>query len=652
MKLSTILDHVDTGHMALPEFQRGYVWTREQVRGLMDSLYRNHPVGGLLVWATAADAASTRGPDAPAPGVVKLLLDGQQRITSLYGIVRGRPPRFFDGNEKAFLDLFFHLEDEVFEFYGPVKMRQDPRWISVTDLMQKGVGEFFGRIHQNPDLAPHIPRYMERMNAIATIKDRAFHIDEITGADKTVDVVVEIFNRVNSGGTKLSKGDLALAKICAEWSDAREEMQTRLAKWREWGFDFKLDWLLRTINTTVTGEALFTALKGVTPTEFRDGLLRAETHVDYLLNLISSRLGLDHDRVLGSRYAFPLMARYLEQRGGKLPNHKERDQLLYWYVHTLLWGRYAGSTESVLNQDLGVIEENDGALDRLLALLRQQRGDLRLQRNDFLGWSRGARFYPLLYMLTRVHGARDWGTGVELKQMLLGNLSGLQLHHIFPKAKLYEAEYPKALVNSLANFTFLTQLTNLDISDRDPAEYLPEIEDQFPGVLASHWVPTDPDLWHIDRYPDFLDERRRLLADAGNGFLESLYAGAVPPEEVPEVWVRPAMPQQPRGSIDSEDERANLVALNAWVTRQNLPEGEMEYELVDGDSGEPLAILDLAWPDGLLVGLSDPVAVLIDEAPETEEMVNHAGFRFFTSTRAFREYVRSEVMVGHDEAAD
>ena len=63
MKISTILDHIDSGHMALPEFQRGYVWNRDQVRGLFDSLYRRHPVGGLLVWATeskTADASRRR----------------------------------------------------------------------------------------------------------------------------------------------------------------------------------------------------------------------------------------------------------------------------------------------------------------------------------------------------------------------------------------------------------------------------------------------------------------------------------------------------------------------------------------------------------------------------------------------------------------
>lgn len=122
MKISTILDHIDSGHMALPEFQRGYVWNRDQVRGLFDSLYRRHPVGGLLVWATESKTAVHRGDGLLAAGIVKLLLDGQQRITSLYGVVRGKPPKFFDSNAQAFTGLRFHLDTETFGFYQPLKM--------------------------------------------------------------------------------------------------------------------------------------------------------------------------------------------------------------------------------------------------------------------------------------------------------------------------------------------------------------------------------------------------------------------------------------------------------------------------------------------------------------------------------------------------
>lgn len=88
MKISTILDQIDLGSMALPEFQRGYVWNRDQVRKLMFSLYRKHPVGSLLVWMTKTENANARGDGNLTAGSVKLILDGQQRITSLYSTLR------------------------------------------------------------------------------------------------------------------------------------------------------------------------------------------------------------------------------------------------------------------------------------------------------------------------------------------------------------------------------------------------------------------------------------------------------------------------------------------------------------------------------------------------------------------------------------
>ena len=642
MKISTILEQIDLGNMALPEFQRGYVWNRDQVRGLMYSLYRKYPVGSLLVWVTKTEQADARGSGELSPGTVELILDGQQRITSLYGIIKGREPKFFEGNSRSFTGIYFNIEDEVFEFYAPLKMKDDPLWIDVTGLMKTGVADAIKRLMAVPELKDNIDIYINRINAAYSINDVALHIEKVVGEDKTVDVVVDIFNRVNSGGTKLSKGDLALARICATWPEARDEMNKRLVKWRDIGFHFKLEWFLRNINTILTGEALFSALKDTAPGTFQDGLNRAEKHIDYLLNLIASRLGLDHDRVLGSRYSFPLMARYLDDRGGKLADFKETNKLLYWYVHSFLWGRYAGSTESVLNQDLEIIENGGNHLDGLIGQLRQNRGDLRLQSEDFLGWSKGARFYPLLYMLTRVCGAKDWESGTDLTSHLLGKLSGLQVHHIFPKALLYKHGYKRPDVNAIANFTFLTQETNLSVSDQDPAKYLSKYEKKHPGVLESHWIPNHRKLWKVENYKDFLAARRELLAKAANDFLDSLMAAKKGEEKAVPVSIG-ALAEIP-GGAGSEEEEQLLVETNAWVVETGLPEGELMFELTDEESGEPLAILDLAWPDGLQEGYSQPVALLIDEDEAIEEAANRAGYRFFTNVDEFRNYVREQIL--------
>ena len=644
MKISTILDHIDSGHMALPEFQRGYVWNRDQVRGLFDSLYRRHPVGGLLVWATESKTAAHRGDTKLAAGIVKLLLDGQQRMTSLYGVVRGRPPKFFDGNVQAFTGLRFHLDAEIFAFYQPVKMQDDPLWIDVTELMKKGtagLGEFVARLSSLPDHAAKVGDYVGRLSRLLGITDVDLYVEEVTGADKTLDVVVDIFNRVNSGGTKLSKGDLALAKICADWPDARDTMKAKLKEWAKADYHFNLDWLLRSVNTALTGEAKFQFLHDKTAEEIQTGLKRATKHIDTSLNLISGRLGLDHDQVFFSRFAVPVMVRYLGQRSGPL-GEKERDKLLFWFVQAGMWGRFSGSTESYIDQDLAALEGENGGLDKLLDQLRLWHGGLRIEPGHFTGWSLGARFYPVLYLLTRMGGARDWGTGLPLKANLLGKMSRLEVHHIFPKAKLYKHKFKRPEVNALANFCFLTKDTNLSISDRLPEVYFPEVESAHPGALASQWIPTDPSLWKIENYRDFLEARKALLAIEANTRMQELLHGETRWLEGPAAVIPP--PVVVKGGITSEAEEEALEELNDWIEVQGLPRGVLSYGFADAETGQQRAVFDLTWPNGIQEELSQPVAVLLNEPAEVLSIASQAGFRCFTDTDDFRRYVQKEIL--------
>ena len=655
-KISTILDRIENGSIALPRFQRGYVWSGKQVRELFASLYRGYPVGSLLIWETASPDAATRG-NLPAPvAPLQLLLDGQQRMTSLYGVMRGRQPDFFDGNAKAFTGLMFHIEDESFEFFQPVKMRDDPRWINLTDLFQsemQGVEPIIQNLNaQGFDTSG----YMSRMLRLLDISNRELHIDFVTGDDKTGEIVVEIFNRVNSGGTKLTHADLALANICAKWKDAREEMQSRLAKWEDNGYYFELDWLLRVINTITTGEARFSRLYDIDSDKFKSGLQRAEKYIDEALNIVSDRIGLDHDQVLFAKPAIAIFVTFLDRNKGTI-SPEQRDRLLYWYIHTGMWGWYSGSPETKLNQDLGTIqgtEPSDDLIDQLIERLRLWRGTLELEAQNFHGWGRGARFYSVLYLITRMGQAKDFGSGLPLRKHQLGRMSQLELHHIFPKSQLYRANYNKQEVNALANFCFLTKETNISISNRLPSDYFAEIENRHPGILHSQWIPSEPSLWEIDRYIDFLEARKELLANATNQILYSLlnhHTDVTSDEHDTKIAVSlpptPPSPSRPSSiKYDEEEailleieEEALLLEINEWIKDQGLQPGILGYELVDPSDESVICVFDLAWPEGLQAELSEPIALLIDEGVEVLEAAGKNGYRFYTKTEDFKEYV-------------
>lgn len=638
-RLSTLLDEIDSGVVLLPEFQRGYVWNRDQVRGLMRSLYRGYPVGGLLMWETTADDINVRGA-AGGSGTRQLLLDGQQRVTSMYGVVRGTPPPFFEGDASAFTGLHFNVETERFEFYAPTKMAGDPTWVNVTELFSKGPTKYLRAFPDVDDDTLDI--FIDRLNRITQIANRDFNSEKITGAGKTVDEVVDIFNKVNSGGTKLSKGDLALAKLCAEWPDARKELRDNLDRWKKAGFRFSLDWLLRNATAVATGRALFSSLTDVKAPEFESALGKSVNHIGTFLDAASGRLGLDHDRVLMGRYATPVITRLLQLNGGGFTDSAHRDKVLYWYVHSALWGRFSGSTETYLQQDYDAVER--GGVDALITTLERVRGGhLAVSPDDFAGATRGSRFYPLLYLLTRVDGARDFGSGLELRAELLGKLTSLQVHHIFPKALLRQHGFDRNEINALANFCFLTQDTNLKIGRRDPAEYLPEVQAKHPGVLESQWIPTDPDLWRVERYQDFLAERRELLAGSAQSFLDGLRNPEAPHDDV--VLERLQVADE---VID--DPRAEQVReLVAELRRKGYAEPEVDAEIPDPDTGTVLAVAEAFWPKGLQEELGDPVVLELDpddaDLPRLEELK----IRVFTSVDALLRFVENESVAAAGE---
>jgi len=362
-------------------------------------------------------------------------------------------------------------------------------------------------------------------------------------------------------------------------------------------------------------------------------------------------LGLDHDRVFFGRFGVPVMARYLDQRQAKKlgsMDEKTRDKLLFWYVQAAMWGRFSGSTESFIDQDLAALEGEDGGVDKLLDQLRLWHGGLRAEPGHFTGWSLGARFYPVLYQLTRMGDARDWGSGLPLKASLLGKMSRLEVHHIFPKAQLYKRKYNRPEVNALANFCFLTKDTNLNISDRLPEAYFREVEAAHPGALGSQWIPTDQALWKVERFRDFLEARKALLAAELNRRMEELLHGDIRWLAGPAAVVSESI--SIGGGITSDQEEGELEALNDWVEAQGLPRGAVSYDFADLQSGQQKAVFDLAWPNGIQEELSQPVAVLLNEDATTITLASQAGFRCFTDGNSFRQYVTSEVLAGavHD----
>jgi hypothetical protein len=225
---------------------------------------------------------------------------------------------------------------------------------------------------------------------------------------------------------------------------------------------------------------------------------------------------------------------------------------------------------------------------------------------------------------------------------LLGHLASLQVHHIFPKALLYKAGYGRDEVNAVANFCLLTQDSNLVVGKRDPSDYFSECEERHPGVLASQWIPEDPELWRIDRYPDFLTARRRMLARAANDFLGELRSGTAAP-------ISPLPRLAAVVEADVSDGRAQEIThLIKVLTGAGYASPVLDAEIPDPDTGGVLAIAEAFWPDGLQRGQGSPVILELDPLEADRPRLEELGYEIFTSVGALEHHAvrRSEIAAG------
>lgn len=523
--------------LVLPEFQRGFVWTPPQIRAYVRSLYKKYPTGHFLIWKTT-DLQKVRGESSKSNGSYKkLILDGQQRLTVLYALFEGSPPPFFEGKDLYF-KLYFNFIEEDFEFWQPVKMRDNPAWIEITPFLKKGLHSFVRDLNTLPeDLRDLYMKYLHRLTALDEIRNYQYTLDVVpkSGQAMNVEEVVQVFNLVNSSGVTLSKADLALAHICSFWPKARGELKEFYLKLKETGFDFKigkgreLELFVRCIAGVAIGNIMLEGVFYKTPIDLiKEAWDKVKYIIEYLISLLRNDAYIDSSDNLTTFYVLIPILVYLARNQGYFTNEQEKRRFLYWLYAAQLRGRYSGSMETSLQADLNVLKQIDpvsGLIENLLA----QSGRIDVEPKELAGKGTGSTFYNMVYIAARSLGAVDWFTGISLYSKHLGQPNRLESHHIFPKSRLYkEGGYsgtdPEAMkkVNEIANRSFLTQKANLKTGKNLPSEYLPSVQQNYPKTLSAQFVPMSPELWNLERYEDFLSERRKLIAEAINNFLNDL----------------------------------------------------------------------------------------------------------------------------------
>lgn len=564
-----LVSMIERGRLRLPEMQRRYVWKAPRVRDLLDSLYRGYPSGAILVWETDEEVPlqdMAVAQESAYGGSSLLLLDGQQRLTSLSAVLRGVPVEV--RGRKRPIELLFNLEhpdtlpfvtevnedgddteesgdnddetdeeseadasdDELLRRFEKMtfvvsskKLEQLPHWVKVTDVFKADSDTpFLKRAGITGFDDPRYEKYSQRLAKLRAIRKYTYRVDVL---ERTLayDEVTEIFVRVNSLGAKLRSSDLALAQITAKWKKSLAVFQEFQKQCAKDGFDLDLGIHLKNLVAFATGQSRFLTVGNlrteVLQTAWKDCCLG----MHFALNFLKSNTGIDNPALLSSPFLLVTLSVFGHRRNYQL-SPGEADRLKYWILLANAKGRYSrGSSETILDQDLAVLRE--GGAEELIDRLRQQVGRLDIAPEELEGRNQRSALFKTMFLAFRAAGAKDWKSQLAIGLSHAGHQHRLQFHHIFPKA-LLKSSYTSREADDIANLAFISGKTNRGISDKPPAEYLPAlVEKSGSSILELQCIPTEPSLWTVDRYKDFLAARRQLIAARLNEYLGHEVAG-------------------------------------------------------------------------------------------------------------------------------
>ncbi|MCS7159453.1 MAG: DUF262 domain-containing protein [Gemmatales bacterium] len=562
--LKKLIEDIHVGEIGLPDIQRPFVWPRSKVRDLLDSMYRGFPIGYLLFWENGyADAHRVIGTDGKQKVPRLLIVDGQQRLTSLYAVMKATPVIDKEFRSEC-IRIAFHPLMEKFEVCNPA-IERDVEWIADVSVLWKPetsaytfIQDFLNRLKGRHSLSPEeekrIPAAIDRLVKLQDYPVTALEISYSVDEDR----VAEIFVRINSKGTPLNQADFILTLMSVFWDEGRKQLEDfcRQAKKPPVGnrpspYNYYLlpkpDQLLRV--SVALGfrrarlEHVYSLLRGkdLQTKQFSDEqrerqfaiLTESQAYVLDLQNWheffkVLKRAGYSSSQFISSEmavlYAYALWL--IGKRDYHVDPHRLREIIARWFFMTALTGRYTGSPETRMEQDLALLRHARTA-DDFVRVLNQQIGavltrdywEVTLPNELETAAARNTgqfAYYaalclldaPVLYSKMKVSDLLD--PSAKAKK------AALERHHLFPRRYLQRIKiHEKRLINQVANYALVEWSDNVKASDHPPSDYVPKLERRFSPdeIRAMYRLHALPERWYEMEYYEFLKERRKRMAD-------------------------------------------------------------------------------------------------------------------------------------------
>ena len=562
--LKKLVEDIDIGEIGLPDIQRPFVWSSSKVRDLFDSMYRGYPIGYFLFWENGFPGEHKvigTGQKQKAPRL--LIVDGQQRLASLYTVTKAVPIVSKDFRH-ARIRIAFNPIEERFEVTNPV-IEKDVEWISDISEIWKPemssytfINKFLNRLGANREIADEertkIANSITRLEKLLDYPLTALEISSSVDEDR----VAEIFVRINSKGTPLNQADFILTLMSVFWDDGRKQLEEFCRQAKKPPVDNhpspynhyltpSPDQLLRPsvalgfrrarlehVYSLLRGKDLQTRQFSVEQREKQFDTLREAQ--DCVLNIqnwhdffkVLKRAGYQSGKLISSEMA--IVYTYAMWLIGKMDYCVDpyylREVMARWFFMVALKGRYTGSPESRMEQDLALLRAIDTAegfvkvLDQQInAIFTRDYWEVTLPNELETAAARSTgqfAFYAALCLLDANVLYSKMKVSELLDPTIKSKKKALERHHLFPRRYLQKiGTSVKHLINQTANYALVEWSDNIAISDKAPKDYVPQIEAKFTGeeLQKMYTLHALPERWYEMEYTTFLNERRKLMAD-------------------------------------------------------------------------------------------------------------------------------------------
>ena len=652
--LTHLIEGIKHGNIALPDIQRPFVWSAAKVRDLFDSMYRGYPVGTLMFWETGAEVGMRQVGGGEAEGVAsRLIVDGQQRLTSLFAVLTGRPVLARTFREQH-IRIAFHPVDETFEV-ADAAIRRDPEFVpDITEMWISGykstVRAFMTRLgnargvelgHDDQD------RLEERLDRVRDLRDFRFQVIELN-ANAGEEEVAEIFVRTNSKGVTLNQANFILTLMSVHWEEGRRQIEAfcrsavepngGLPSPRNPFLEPGPDQMLRAavglafrrgrlqhVYNILRGKDLDT---GDISAERRTAQFeRLRPALDEVLDLTNwheflkclTHAGFRSARMIASENAviYTYVIWLIGRRDFRIERSPLRELIARWFFMAHTTGRYTSSPESQLESDLRVVapakdaEGFRGALDRIIRTnFTSDYWDISLpNRLD----TSGAKSPVLLayWAALNLLDAEVLLSDIRIRDLLdptVTPLRSLERHHLFPKAWLAgQGITPRHQVNAIANMVFVDWPENAAIGARCPQDYWPSMAEAMPAARLERqrYLHALPVGWEQQDYGTFLEKRRKLIAKVIRDGFDRLQGKADAP-----AWPATVADLLAAG----ESQTVEFKSTARWNLHTRAPDRKLEHVIVKTVCGflnaEGGTLLIGVTDDGNVLGLGDDLQTL------------------------------------------